>query len=320
METTPKTSSKPTSNETAKIKTKTDEPKKVPIDKKPQDNLSTPTQPVAKPPKESAKRPAADSAKTSQKTKKIKSQGDTTAPTTNKNAAQTTLEKTPKAAHPKSPAKSKLIKTAIIQKKAGTKVGDKSKFGDKKRTTRKGGDKKKVGRKPAPKVKLLSKSTCKFVIDCSIPVDDGIMDAALFEKFLHDRIKVNGKAGALGDKVKLTRDKAKIHVAVKLPFSKRYLKYLSKKFLKKQQLRDWLRVIAIEALEEKSQEVDEVRVSSCQPPKPTSLGVILLRFALRISSTSLGLTKLSTENTLICSESCFSLIGLPSTGPLTFFG
>jgi len=65
------------------------------------------------------------------------------------------------------------------------------------------------------------------------------------KKFLHDRIKVGGKAGALGDKVKLVRDKAKINVAAKSPFSKRYLKYLTKKFLKKQQLRDWLRVIAL---------------------------------------------------------------------------
>lgn len=29
------------------------------------------------------------------------------------------------------------------------------------------------------------------------------------------------------------------------PFSKRYLKYLTKKFLKKQQLRDWMRVVAV---------------------------------------------------------------------------
>ena len=33
-------------------------------------------------------------------------------------------------------------------------------------------------------------------------------------------------------------------VAATIPFSKRYLKYLTKKFLKKQQLRDWLRVVA----------------------------------------------------------------------------
>ena len=33
-------------------------------------------------------------------------------------------------------------------------------------------------------------------------------------------------------------------VNAELPFSKRYLKYLTKKFLKKQQLRDYLHVIA----------------------------------------------------------------------------
>lgn len=48
----------------------------------------------------------------------------------------------------------------------------------------------------------------------------------------------------LGDKVKLIRDADKIHVHAKEPFSKRYLKYLTKKYLKKQQLRDFLHVIA----------------------------------------------------------------------------
>lgn len=36
----------------------------------------------------------------------------------------------------------------------------------------------------------------------------------------------------------------KINITTTIPFSKRYLKYLTKKFLKKSQLRDWLRVVA----------------------------------------------------------------------------
>ena len=88
------------------------------------------------------------------------------------------------------------------------------------------------------------KQTLKFSIDCSQPVDDGIMDAASFEKFLIDRIKVGGKVGNLGDLVSVSRDKAKVLVNADTAFSKRYLKYLSKKYLKKQQLRDWLHVIA----------------------------------------------------------------------------
>ena len=84
----------------------------------------------------------------------------------------------------------------------------------------------------------------EFTIDCSVPVDDLVMDMASFEKFLHDRIKVNGKIGVLGDAVVITREKHNIHVKADSPFSKRYLKYLTKKYLKKQNLRDFLHVIA----------------------------------------------------------------------------
>lgn len=66
----------------------------------------------------------------------------------------------------------------------------------------------------------------------------------LQEKFLHDRIKVNNKTGQLGDVVKVSRDKSRITVEATQKFSKRYLKYLTKKFLKKQNLRDWMRVVA----------------------------------------------------------------------------
>ncbi|KAJ3517375.1 hypothetical protein NLJ89_g554 [Agrocybe chaxingu] len=85
----------------------------------------------------------------------------------------------------------------------------------------------------------------KFVIDYSKPAADGVFDGADFEKFLHDRIKIEGKAGQLGDNVKVVRDgNTKITVTSNVPFSKRYLKYLTKKFLKKNSLRDWIRVVA----------------------------------------------------------------------------
>jgi len=62
---------------------------------------------------------------------------------------------------------------------------------------------------------------------------------------LHDRIKVEGKAGQLGDNVKIARDgTTKLTVTSSIPLSKRYLKYLTKKFLKKNSLRDWIRVVA----------------------------------------------------------------------------
>uniref|UniRef100_A0A8C5QJ06 Large ribosomal subunit protein eL22 n=1 Tax=Leptobrachium leishanense TaxID=445787 RepID=A0A8C5QJ06_9ANUR len=100
-------------------------------------------------------------------------------------------------------------------------------------------------KKVATKGSKKKKQLLKFTLDCTHPVEDGIMDAANFEQFLHDRIKVNGKVGNLGGGVvSIERSKSKITVSSEVPFSKRYLKYLTKKYLKKNNLRDWLRVVA----------------------------------------------------------------------------
>ena len=62
---------------------------------------------------------------------------------------------------------------------------------------------------------------------------------------MNDRIKVDGKTGNLGNAVTISRDRTKLTVAsTNANFSKRQLKYLSKRYLKKQQLRDYLRVVA----------------------------------------------------------------------------
>lgn len=54
-----------------------------------------------------------------------------------------------------------------------------------------------------------------------------------------------GKLGNLQDNVEITNeDKKTVHIKGKIPFSKRYLKYLSKKFLKKHEVRDYLHLIA----------------------------------------------------------------------------
>ncbi|KAI9861806.1 MAG: 60S ribosomal protein L22 [Vezdaea acicularis] len=91
----------------------------------------------------------------------------------------------------------------------------------------------------APKV------TKKFIINASQPAGDKIFDVAAFEKFLHDKIKVDNRTGNLGDTIQISQiEGGKIEVVAHQEFSGRYIKYLTKKFLKKQQLRDWLRVVS----------------------------------------------------------------------------
>ncbi|XP_003748525.1 60S ribosomal protein L22 [Galendromus occidentalis] len=88
------------------------------------------------------------------------------------------------------------------------------------------------------------KGQLKYFVDCAHPVEDGIMKVSEFEAFLNSRIKVNNKTNNLGKDIVVSREKNKILITSNIAFSKRYLKYLTKKYLKKAGVRDWLRVVA----------------------------------------------------------------------------
>merc|ERR1712083_906060 len=51
------------------------------------------------------------------------------------------------------------------------------------------------------------KAALKFSIDCSHPVEDGIMNCGDFETYLNERVKVGGKLGNFGKDVTLGREK-----------------------------------------------------------------------------------------------------------------
>merc|ERR1712212_345574 len=91
--------------------------------------------------------------------------------------------------------------------------------------------------------KTAKKTSMTFNIDCTHPVEDGIMKVDDLKEFLEARIKVEGKLNNL-DQINLEAVKNKVSIVADRPLSKRYLKYLTKKYLKKNNLRDWLRVVA----------------------------------------------------------------------------
>merc|ERR1712071_493682 len=100
----------------------------------------------------------------------------------------------------------------------------------------------------ANKGKKQKQKSLKFTIDCTAPVDDGIMELANFKDYLKDHIKVDGKVGNLGKNVAVDNTAKGMNVTSEIPclpsVSKRYLKYLTKRYLKKNNLREWLRVVA----------------------------------------------------------------------------
>lgn len=67
----------------------------------------------------------------------------------------------------------------------------------------------------------------QYIINASQPASDKIFDVSAFEKFLQDRIKVDGLVGNLGDTVQISQvGEGKIEVVAHTEFSGRYLKYL----------------------------------------------------------------------------------------------
>lgn len=105
----------------------------------------------------------------------------------------------------------------------------------------------KVGARGFLRTKALAKGKKNFKIDCSIPAADGIFSAEIlqaFEQFYQENTKLHGRKGKLTDKVKITLADNILAVSTTMSYRKRYFKYLAKKFLKKKNLRDWIRILA----------------------------------------------------------------------------
>ena len=98
--------------------------------------------------------------------------------------------------------------------------------------------------KPLKKEPVEAKVSHSFTIDCSKPVEDKVFNTANFAEFLRARIKVAGRTGHLGEVIRVNSDDKRITVKADTNFSKRYLKYLTKKYLKKNSLREFLYVVA----------------------------------------------------------------------------
>jgi large subunit ribosomal protein L22e len=100
--------------------------------------------------------------------------------------------------------------------------------------------------------KKKEKAYRKFTVDFNQAVSNNLLSLEAAMKYLSQNIKVSGLKGKLGESVKVgqtdKKDKQKNTVVVSvdntMTFSKRYVKYLIKKFLKRENISLYLRVIA----------------------------------------------------------------------------
>ena len=102
-----------------------------------------------------------------------------------------------------------------------------------------------------------TEKTLKFAVDLSVPIDESLFSAKEAVEFFKSNIKVNNKKGNLKEHIVVSLEDKKVVVKSTIPFSKRYLKYLSKKFLKSINVLEYLRVIASDKLTYKVKFVNE---------------------------------------------------------------
>jgi large subunit ribosomal protein L22e len=92
----------------------------------------------------------------------------------------------------------------------------------------------------------------KFTVDFNQAVNNNLLSVEAAVKYLNQNIKVNGLKNKLADSVIVSttdkKDKQKNSLVVQadntMEFSKRYVKYLIKKFLKRENVSLYLRVIS----------------------------------------------------------------------------
>lgn len=109
-----------------------------------------------------------------------------------------------------------------------------------------------IQNEPAKQIKKKEKTYKKYTVDFNAAVSNNLLSLEAAIKYLNQNIKVNGLKNKLGDSVKVAstdkKDKQKntvlIQADTKIKFSKRYIKYLVKKFLKRENIALYLRVIA----------------------------------------------------------------------------
>eukprot|EP01063_Lacrimia_lanifica_P005794 TRINITY_DN134_c0_g3_i1.p2 TRINITY_DN134_c0_g3~~TRINITY_DN134_c0_g3_i1.p2 ORF type:complete len:132 (+),score=86.93 TRINITY_DN134_c0_g3_i1:68-463(+) len=98
------------------------------------------------------------------------------------------------------------------------------------------------------RVKKAEQGKLVYTIDCSIPVQDGLLEPSALtdlKVYLEEHLKINGKTGQLGEKVKIdATDNAVTITKFKVLFAKRALKFYTRKWLIQQKLRDYLRPVA----------------------------------------------------------------------------
>ena len=89
--------------------------------------------------------------------------------------------------------------------------------------------------------------TIKHTVDLGVAIDDSLVQISEFVDYIKSNLKVNGNKGALGEDIVVSANGTKQSmVTSRVRLGKRYNKYLTKKFLKKIGISDYIKINATE--------------------------------------------------------------------------
>ena len=84
----------------------------------------------------------------------------------------------------------------------------------------------------------------KFVVDFGVAFQDDLVIPKEFQTYLLSRLKLNGETGNVNQDVVVTTSGGKVTLTSKVRLSKRYLKYMTKKYLKKTDILEYFKIVA----------------------------------------------------------------------------
>ena len=89
--------------------------------------------------------------------------------------------------------------------------------------------------------------TIKHTVHLEVSIDDSLVQLSEFVDYIKSNLKVNGNKGALGEDIVVSANGTKqVMVTSRVRLAKRYIKYLTKKFLKKIGISDYIKINATE--------------------------------------------------------------------------
>ena len=95
--------------------------------------------------------------------------------------------------------------------------------------------------------KQKTKTYKKYTIDFTAPLSNKLLTLESVSKYLELNMKINGLKGKLGDSIKINisdKNRMLIQVERTVEFSQKYIKYLTKKYLKKEGIEKYMTINA----------------------------------------------------------------------------